>query len=91
MAWWWVVSVVPCFVSVRSEAYPHAPEEGGPFLNLIVVFGEYIRVNILIFFISSGGMVEGSSLTPFLHLDKGINQYEGFITYTCCDDIHAHA
>ena len=64
---------------------------GGPFLNLIVVFGEYIRVNILIFFISSGGMVVGSSLTAFLHLDKGINQYEGFITYTCCDAIHAHA
>ena len=46
---------------------------GGPFLNLIVVFGEYIRVNILIFFISSGGMVVGSSLTPFLHLNRIID------------------
>ena len=46
-------------MSVRSEAYPHASEEGGPFLNLIVVFGEYIRVNMLTFSISSGGMVGG--------------------------------
>ena len=43
---------------------------GGPFLNLIVVFGEYIRVNILIFFISSGGMVEGSSLTVIFQNKK---------------------
>ena len=45
----------------RSDAKlcPPAPEEGGPFLNLLVVLGEYVRGNMLTFSISSGGMVGG--------------------------------
>lgn len=42
-----------------AKLCPPAPEEGGPFLNLIVVLGEYVRGNMLTFSISSGGMVGG--------------------------------